>query len=116
MRAKKMILNLLVTEQEWNLQNRDYVNIGNGIYKFILAFAVVFMIFLQTCQSDLYLSKSLFFRGDASLPTLNWRQSPDLKTRLDGLTFERSNIQTAIKYKMSQEICIDKNGNHYNCP
>jgi hypothetical protein len=116
MRAGKMISDLLTTEQEWNLENRDSVNIGNGICKFILAFTVVFMMFFQTYQSDLYLSKSLFFRGDTSLPTLNWRQSPVLKTRLDGLIFERSNIQTAIKYKMSQEICIDKNGNHYNCP
>jgi hypothetical protein len=116
MRAGKMIVNLLTTEQKRDLQNREFVKVGNAIYKLNFVIAAVYMVCCPTFQSDLYLSKSLLFRGGVPVSALGCGESTGLKTRPSVSISEILNIQTSIKYTIAQRICIDKEGNQYPCP
>lgn len=111
-----MIVNLLKTEQNQNLQNREFVKVGNAIYKLNFVIAAVYMMCCPTFRSNLYSSKSLLFRSGVPVSALSWGESPGLKTRPSVSTNEISNIQTSIKYTIAKRICIDKDGNEYSCP
>lgn len=109
-----MIVNLLKTEQNRNLQKREFVKVGNAIYKLNFVIATVYMMCCPTLRSDLYSSKSLLFRS--GVPASALVESTGLKTHPSVSTSEISNIQTSIKYTIAKRICIDKDGNEYSCP
>ena len=111
-----MIVNLLATEQERDLQKRNFVNVRNAIGKLTCVIAAVSLVGCQAFRSDSDTSKSLLVRGDTSVFALDWGTFGGLKTRPSISIHEISNIQTSIKYRIAPRICKDQDGNEYYCP